>query len=787
MLGLEVEGIDHPAEKFQHFVVGYVLEREKHPNADKLSVCTVQVAPDVTNTIVCGAPNVAAGQNVAVALEGAIVPNGGFAIAKRKLRGVESNGMICSRAELGLGEESDGIWVLPTDAPPPGTPLADYIGMNDVLYDISITPNRADCLSHLGIAREIAAYFNAPLRKPVMVFSEDETKTNEHVTVIIDDPDVCWRFAARVVRGVKIQESPAWLKNRLIACGLRPINNVVDVTNYVMLECGKPIHAFDLDKVAGRKLIVKRATNGEKFTTLDGKEHLLDDSMTMVHDAERSSGVAGVMGGQISEISDETVNVCIESAIWKPSAIRRTAKKLGITSDAAYRFERGVDMETVVYAADRAAQLIAEIAGGAIASAGIDLYPTVQPTKTATVRYARAEKLIGKEIQAPEQRSLLQRLGCTIDSIDLVAMRVRIPSYRVDIDNETDLIEEIARLYGYDNIEPQMNSHVNFDAQRTPEALAPLPFTKEIAALLRSNGFHEIMTQNMIDPKSAAFFTDNPVRLQNPLGEELSCMRPSLVPSVLKVIERNHRFGQKNLRLFETGTVFSHTSFSHIPPTEETFVRGFREQQQLIVALTGSTATNKHWSASERMVDFYDIKGMLESLAASIGIKNATLKPASAPQPLFSANCIELNDGNSVIAFAGEIAPTALKAFGVETHVFVCVLNLWMLPHVAVKRRTYHAVSPYPAVARDLAFVVDASVEAETVRALIAAEAGEYLRGVRVFDVFKNDALGANKKSLAFALTYNSHEKTLADADVDASIQRIVKVAQERVGAALRQ
>jgi phenylalanyl-tRNA synthetase beta chain len=816
MLGLEVESITNHAEQLRGFVVGEVLTREKHPNADKLSVCTVKISPHQVNTIVCGAANVAAGQKVPVATEGAIVPNGGFTIARRKIRGIESNGMICNQEELGLADSSDGIWVLPADAPV-GTSLAEYLDMNDVLYDISITPNRADCLSHLGIAREIAAYFNQPLHLPAIVLSEDTTATAEHITVRIDDADVCWRFAARVVRGVKIQPSPDWLKNRIIACGLRPINNVVDVTNYVMLECGKPIHAFDLDRVAHRQLIVRRATDGEHFVTLDGKERILDSSMTVVADGERSSALGGIMGGQISEINDDTVNVCIESAIWLPSSIRRTAKKLGITSDAAYRFERGVDIETVVYAADRAAQLIAQVAGGTVASQPIDLYPTPQPRKQATVRYSRASMLIGKEIPPAEQRSLLERLGCSMVSTDEHSMTVAIPSFRVDVATETDLIEEIARLYGYDNIPPDMTSRINLSGAHTPPVLAPLAFKAPVSEFLRANGFHEVMTQTMIDPKSAALFTKAPVRIANPLGEELSCMRPSLVPSMLKVIERNLRFGQRNLRLFELGTVFSAVP-AQTRNSVQTFVSGFQERQHLIVALTGAWTNHesgaKHWSGEERLVDVYDIKGTLEGLVRVLRLDNARLLPLKAIQQaeqdssgskttlellpdrgVFSTHAVEIVFPFSasmpiVIGYAGEISKTTRKAFDIEVPVLLCVLDFSAIARLNTTERRYKSVSAYPIVSRDIAFVVDASVEAEAIRQAILRAMGRYGRSVEIFDVFvgaEGRSVGAGKKSLAFALQYNADDKTLAESDVEESFASIVKAVTAEFDASLRQ
>lgn len=787
MLGLEVEKIERPGEKLNGFVVGEVLTKEKHPNADKLSVCTVAVGEGVVNTIVCGAPNVAAGQKVPVALGGAVVPNGGFTIEKRKLRGVESNGMICSKAELGVSEESDGIWELPADAPV-GVALAGYLGMDDVLYEISITPNRSDCVSHLGVAREIAAYFNVPLLKPIADVKEDAgLKAQDFITVRIDDTEGCHRFAGRVVRGVKIGESPKWLKDRITACGLRSINNVVDVTNFVMLECGKPIHGFDLDTIAGKTLIIKQAQEGEKFTTLDGKERVLDASMVMVCDSEKSSAVGGIMGGLHSEITDGTVNVLIESAYFKPSSIRRTAKKLGITSDAAYRFERGVDMETVVFAADRAAQLIQQVAGGQIASGVVDVYPTQHPEKQATVRYTRANMLIGKEIAGDEQRSLLERLGFAIIHHDDAGATYRIPTYRVDVETETDCIEEIARLHGYDNIVPALVSRVNLSGEQTPKRYVPLPFAEELSVFFRSNGFTDIVTQNMIDPKSAGMFTEAPVRIANPLGEELSCLRPSLVPSMLKTLERNHRYGQKNVRLFELGAVF-HT-VSH---TEQTFIGGVREERHLIAALTGNILPAKAWDAPERPADFYDAKGVLESIIAVCRLEKVTMQSASnlALYPLFSANTVELLVNGKSMGYAGEIAPAALKAFDIGMPVMACVVNISALAEAAVKVRKYTAVSPFPTVARDLAFVVETVVEAARIHDLILKNGGNYLRSVRTFDVFAGKpaqaALGEGKKSIAFALEFNSAEKTLEDTDVESSISAIVKSVQAGVGAVLR-
>lgn len=786
MLGLEVENIHNPAAGLKGFVVGKVLEREKHPNASKLSVCRVEVATDTVQTIVCGAPNVDTGQYVPVALEGAIVPAGGFVIGKRTLRGVESNGMICSKAELEMGEDSDGIWILAQEQQNPpittGTPLAEYLALNDVIYEISLTPDRADCLSHLGIAREIAAWFSRPLRIPEVPLQESSGEIAQYVTVQNDDPEVCWRFAAKVIRDVVIQPSPEWMQQRLIACGMRPINAVVDVTNYIMLECGKPIHAYDLDTVKNHTLIVRRAKPGEQLTTLDNKSRTLDDTMTLNADPEQGSGLGGIMGGQVSEISDTTVNVCIESALWHPSFIRRTAKKLGITSEAAYRHERGVDPEIAVYAAQRAAQLIAQYAGGTIIPGLIDDYPRPQKAPTISVRYERASMLIGIKIPAEQQRELVQRLGFAILHSTEEQMTVVVPSYRLDVFAEVDVIEEIARLFGYDNVQPQMSSGITIEAQRTPEALQPLYGTEVMISHLLANGFQEILTQNMIDPASAAYHTETPVRLKNPLGEELSCMRPSLIPSMLKVIAFNQRFGQSHVRLFELGSTFAHTH-----KEQKTTLEGFAESRQIIVALTGNRTGEKHWSERQQSADFYDIKGVLENLFLVLRYSITTMEAVSATVPMFSADCLEYRYNGQSLGWAGEVATPVLQHYGIEQPVFLALLNLSALRTIPRQQQQYESVSPYPSVVRDLAFIVDKDLSAGVLQAAIKSLQMPIFRDAKVFDVFFHESLGSHKKSIALTLTFTSLEKTLADKEVEVCISTIITTLTERFGAVLRQ
>lgn len=778
MLGIEVEKIHDESAKFHGFFVGRVLQREKHPNADKLSVCEVTTDGVATRTIICGAPNVAAGQKVVVALDGAIVPNGGFEIAKRKIRGVESNGMICSKSELGLSEDHSGIWELPEDSPI-GQPLAEFLGVNDVLYEIGITPNRADCLSHLGIARDLAAYFSTEVRKPAIELTESEKFAEEIASVEVIDTKNCPRYAGRIVENVQVKESPEWLKNRLIACGLRPRNVIVDITNFVLLECGHPLHAFDFDTIAGKKIVVKSANDGEKFTTLDSKERVLDSSMLMICDSENPIAIAGVMGGENSEITEKTTTVFLESAYFFPSSIRRTSKKLAIQSDASYRFERGTDIENVRYAIDRAAQLMAKLAGGTVARGVIDAYPEPKKPLAISLRYARARQILGAEISNEVMVDLLRCLYFDIIFAGDELVSVLVPTFRVDIFSEIDLVEEVARLFGYDNIAQATASTVSFGTESMPKELVPNSLQTKILTYYRASGFQEIMTQNMISPTENSLFSDASLRLANALGEEMSVMRSSLIPSMLHVIDRNFRFGQKDLRLFEVGKTF------HRSEASESFLSGIEERDELLIALTGSAELH-HWSGKSRAVDFYDIKGVAETFTAVLGLEKIVFEPNLAPNSVFSPNSIVMKFKKNQIGIAGEISAEVLKKFGIESSVFLCSVNCGILQNLPQKSRKFIPVSAFPTVSRDLAFVVDEQVPAETLRKAIQNAGGEFLRTVQIFDVFSGKSIGEGKKSLAFALEFNSRDKTLNDSDVDVAISAIISAVQKQIGGELR-
>jgi phenylalanyl-tRNA synthetase beta chain len=777
MLGIEVEEIIDYSEIFKGFVTAKVLNAEKLENSDKLTVCKV-FDGKTERTVICGAPNVATGQTVCLGTPGAVVPKNGIKLDERKIRGVMSSGMICSRAELELDDDHSGIWVLPPDTPI-GLPLADFLGMNDVVFEIGITPNRPDWLSHIGVARELAAHFGTKIHEYKIKLFENGEPIESIASVEIADSERCFRYAARTVRGVKIVESPDWLKSRITLLGMRPINAAVDVTNLVMLECGQPLHAFNLKNVAGSKIIVRTASEGEKFTTLDSKERTLDASMLMICDAEKPVAIGGVMGGENSEIGDDTTDILIESAYFKPQSVRRTAKRLGIQSESSYRFERGVDINRIIYALDRAAALIAELCGGTIDKGYIDLYPTKIDIPAIKMNYDRARTLIGADIDNQTMKNLLLNLGFEIISEDVESLIAKAPSYRVDISIEADLVEEIARLYNYDNIEPDFISRFDMNSNPVPEHLAVNPLRRAIRDYFANNGWHETITQNMLDPQNAAFFTENPVRLLNPLGEELSIMRPSLVPSMMKTIAWNLRNGTQRIRLFEIGKVFSNVEGAG------RFVPGILEKEWLAAAAFGSRMP-RQWGVADEKVDFYDIKGAFEGLASFLKILNVTFKINESDSSSFGKNSLEIFCGDTLIGRLGEANPALVKKFDIPGEVFLILVDMEVLAKVERRALKYSKVAAFPAIERDLGFVVDSSAPAEEMRNLILENGGELLKNVTVFDVYTGKSIEPGKKNIAYSLFFQSEQRTLTDEEVEKSTKRIIAKLEDQFGAKLR-
>jgi phenylalanyl-tRNA synthetase beta chain len=777
MLGIEVESIEFQREKYNNFFTAEVIKKEKHPNADKLSVCNLSIN-DRELQVICGAPNVEAGQKVILGISGAVVPNGGFTLEKRKIRGIESNGMICSQVELGIGEDSSGIHVLPADTPV-GIPLADYLGLNDIIFEISVTPNKSDCLSHLGIARELSAYLRKPINYNTPELIEGFEKIEDIAGVTIEDAEKCPRYTARVIYDCKITESPDWLKRIIKNAGLRSINTAVDVTNLVLMESGQPLHAFDLDMLANKKIIVKTVNDGTKFTSLDGKERILDSEMLMICDAEKPIAIGGVMGGENSEISANTKNILLESAYFNPISVRKTSKKLSLQSDSSYRFERGVDISHVPIALDRAAQLIAQLSGGNIAAGRIDVYPNVIEQKVITLRYHRVNKIIGIDFTKEQIVEMLQALHFTIMEMNEEHVIVKVPYFRVDADFEVDLIEEIARLYNYDNITPYYSSEINFQQVDVAKHLSVPSLRNKIRNWFVSNGFNEILTQNQIDPRSAKFYTDEPVEIANPLGEELSIMRPGFTPSFLKVINRNHRNGNHDLKIFEIGKIFRKENI------EGQFIDGISETEHLAVALTGSSFGSQ-WGMPVKDCDFYDIKGIAESLFKYLRINDYKFNEFDGSEPLFSKNTLIPEIFGKSIGYVGEIKKDALKYYDIEKNVFMIVINLKNLYDIYQISLKYSPISQYPKVTRDLAFVFPQSQRAGEVLELIQNKGIEFLKSVNLFDIYEGKNIGEGKKSLAFSLEFSSMDRTLTDEDTDPVIKNIIKDVELTFNAQLR-
>lgn len=777
-LGIEVEHIIDNSSKYKNFFIGEVLTKEKHPNADKLSLCTVDYGQGIKN-IVCGAPNVEAGQKVVVAALGAVVPNGGFVIEKRAVRKIDSEGMICSVSELDLPGDGHGILVLPADSVV-GTELADFLNVNDIIYEISVTPNRADCLSHLGIAREISAYSGKPIKLPEININKDVSSEQDNFSVEILNPEKCPRYTARIIKNVTIKESPDWLKNRLNILGLRPINNVVDITNLVLMECGQPLHAFDLNKLAGRKIVVKTANESEKFISLDGKERILDNSMLMICDGDKPVAIGGVMGGENSEITNETTDILLESAYFDPSSVRRTSKKLALQSDSSYRFERGVDINNVVFASNRATELIVELTGAKSVSNLIDVYPVPIANKQVELRFKRVRDIIGIDITNEQIRDLLIRLSFKIIDENPDSVHLEIPSYRVDISLEIDLIEEIARLYDYDNIIPDFSVLIDSSNLQPLGNLSVPNLRTEFRNYLVNNGYHEILTQNMIDVKSSKIFTENPVVISNPLGEELSIMRPSPVISMLKTIERNLRLGNKNLRLFELGKSFSHDSDSNY-----NFIDGLYEKEELIIALVGNE-NPMQWGIQESKYDFYSAKGLLQNLISYYKFKDIEFSENDTNNVVFSKNSQKVICKGKTIGFVGEVNPDILTKFDLSQPVFLINLDLHILYQVDRKSWQYKQVSPYPGISRDIALLIERNIPALDLQNDILKNGGSFLRSVFPFDEYKGKNISPDKKSIAFSLSFQSDDRTLSINEVDESVNKIIKSLETNYNAELR-
>ncbi len=780
MTGLEVDAVETVGSDFEGFVTGHVTRVERHPNADRLSLCDVDVGTE-TLRIICGAPNVAAGQKVPVAPIGTSLP-GGMKIKKAKIRGVESFGMICSEAELNLSDDHDGIMVL-DEATEPGRPLKDVLGGPETVLGVDVGTNRPDCLSLVGIAREITALTGGDLRMPSTVVEESDPPVESLANVRVDAPEDCPRFVGRVITGVRIGPSPDWLKKRVEAAGIRSISNVVDVTNYVMLEMGQPLHAYDLDQLAGRGIIVRRALAQEPFTTLDGVERTLDHEVLMIADHERGIGVGGVMGGLNTEITDDTDRVFLEGACFDSVRVRRGSKALQLQTDASRRFERGMDPELQGAAVSRAAGLIAEVSGGAVTAGMIDVRTPPEPEPVIRLRTGSVNGLLGTTLDRDEIASFLRKLQFGVQPVRTAGadLEVTVPSFRRDVTREVDLTEEVARLYGYDRIEP-VPSVPRHDGtaearKRVEDRRAEQDVRRRLRDTMAGFGFTEVVTHSLVHPDLNELIDParSSVLIDNPLSPELSAMRTSLAASMLNVVRWNANRKVRDIRIFEVGRVYWPKS-DGLPD----------EPEHLCIAVTGQRH-DPHWDGPAGAFDFFDLKGLAEALPGRLGLDRVETVPYDNDDPLFDADRTGelLADGVRIGRF-GAVSHRILDRYDIREPVWIGVIDCGVLFGGASERRTYHSAPKYPAVERDLAIVVPDEVSHRDILEEIRACSGDLLEAVELFDVYRGEQIAANCKSMAYAMRFRSGERTLTDAEVTRLQDKVLRRLVNRYRAELR-
>ena len=776
MAGLKLERLHRVGVgDVSHFVVGEVLSADPHPDADRLTVCSVSVGAGM-QTIVCGAPNVAAGQRVAVALPGAVMPDGST-LGKAKLRGVESHGMILAEDEVGIGEDHDGIMVLAENAQV-GAPLAEHLPIVDEVLELEITPNRPDAMGVYGVARDLHAVTAAllaedPTAGDAVAVGED--RAEGHASVEIADPEICLRFTARVFEDVKIGPSPLWLKQRLMAAGQRPISNVVDITNYVMLTTAQPLHAFDLDRVRGRRIIVRRAEEGEKMTTLDGVERSFSSDMALVCDAEGPSGIAGIMGGQISEMSDSTTRVLMEAATWVGPNIMRTSKALGLRTEASARFEKQLHPEQAIAAQRLAARLMVELCGARMVPGTIDAYPRPAEPRVVPLRAARMERLLGEPIEEETASGILQRLG-----FEGEADGWRVPPWRdSDVQREADLIEEVARIHGLDKLPTTLPARKDAIGRLTPSQR----LRRRLEDLLRDRGLLEAISYSFTSPdalRRLRLADAEVLRVQNPLSEDLSVMRPLILPGLLDAAQHNAAHGRAGVRLFESAHIYLPNG--ELGPLQERGQTPAYERHHLSALLTEAAPAG--WRTPPRDADFYAVKGLLESLMEAAGVEWHAQEGGPPFLHPGRAASIFAGDG-SELGWLGELHPLVSRAWELEGPVAAFELDADALLDLAPEASTYSDVTSFPAVLQDIAVIVPEDVPAARLAEVVRAGGGELLASLRVFDLYHGEQVGEGDKSLALRLEFRAPDRTLTDEEV-AERRAAIERELESIGGRLR-
>ncbi len=791
-LGLEVEAVEnHEKEKggLQGFVIGEVKTCTKHPDADKLSVTTVDIGSGTLLNIVCGAPNVAAGQKVVVATIGATIHKGNesFEIKKARLRGVTSEGMICAEDEIGLGDSHEGILVLPPGVKP-GTPAKEYFDLrSDTLFVIGLTPNRIDGASHYGVARDLAACLSREkatkaILPDVSAFKPDHI--SDKVEVIIENADACNRYTGVCLSGITVKPSPQWLQDRLRSIGLNPINNVVDVTNFVLYELGQPLHAFDADRLNGRKIIVKNLPAGTPFITLDGTEHKLGAEDLMICDAAGPVGIAGVFGGLHSGITDMTTSIFLESAYFNPGSVRNTSRRLGINTDASFRFERGVDPELVVTALKRTALLIKEVAGGTISSDIVDVHPRPILPCRVSIAYKNVDRLIGISIDRETIKSILQSLEIRILEETPDKLMLEIPSYRVDVTREADVIEEILRIYGYNNVpfSEKLKTSLSYTAKPDREKMV-----NKVSDLLCGSGFTEIMSNSITSSayydRLNSFPPEKLVKILNPLSNELNVMRQTLIFGGLEAILHNTNRKNPNLRLFEYGNCYAYAperaGNDPLPPYHEEFHFG--------IWLTG-LSHEPNWARKEESTTFFQLKGYVENILLHLGLDIQLLKTTSfSDKADVYDQAVTLTYNNIPIAEIAILSKAVVSVFDIRAAVFYADLCWENLIQIAADLRLQYSELPrFPEVRRDLALLLDRAVTFEQVKDLAFKTEKLLLKKVTLFDVYEDEKMGRDKKSYAVSFILQDKEKTLTDERIDKVMKNMMSAYIRDLNAEIR-
>ena len=774
MAGTEAKGIQVIGGTWDNIVVGQIAAVNPHPNADRLRLPTVDIGTE-PQTVVCGAPNLNIGDKIAFACVGAQLIDGHTGeIAKlkpAKIRGVESSGMVCSEKELGISDNHTEILVLPADAPV-GTPLADYLG--DAVFDLDVTPNRPDCLCIIGIAQEVAAVTDQKLHAPEVVYEEAGTPIDQHIAVEIIDADLCPRYCASLITGVKIGESPPWMQQRLLACGMRPINNVVDITNYVMLELGQPLHAFDYGLIRGKKIIVRRATGGETITSLDGAERTLAGNMLVIADVERAVAIAGVMGGANSEVTEGTTSILLEAANFNPASIHYTGQHLSLPSEACMRFERGIRPELTMPALKRATQLIVQLGGGQAARGIADAYPGKREPEPMVISTERTRQLLGVEFTVDQITKVLTSLGFECQpGASSTEVKATAPYWRSDISLEVDLIEEVARIIGYDKI--PMTTLSQSIPPRSPALM--LDLEQKIRNTLVGYGFQEAITYSLTSLEMLRKFRPQtqqvapmPARLANPMTAEQEYLRPTLRANLLAALVANRRHEEVGIRLFELGKVY-------LPREKE-----LPDEPEVLCGLLSGSRNDISWLGDGGQLNFFDAKAVLEGLFRRLGVP-ASFKPGDDESfhPTHQA-AIAINDKE--IGVIGELHPKVTEAFDLAEAVYLFELNVTELLPFTAGHSMFQPIPRFPAMVRDIALIVDVGVSHQQIVDIIRGFS--LVKDVAVFDVYSGKQVPAGKKSLAYRITYQSPTHTLTDEEVNKVQEQILKKLSRQLGATLR-